>query len=112
MFYERLQQLCKKKGTSVSKMLKELGLSTGSTGNWKKGQFPKGDVLIKIADYLDTSIDYIVSGKFKSNLKEDELYLIKIYQKTPERAKYKVICDFEKIIDEEIEKIALEKGIV
>ncbi len=52
MFYERLQQLCKKQGTSVSKMLKELGLSTGSTGNWKKGQLPKGDVLIKIANYL------------------------------------------------------------
>lgn len=112
MFYERLQQLCKKQGTSVSSMLKTLGLSTGSTGNWKKGQLPKGDVLAKIADYLNTSIDYIVFGEFRTDLKEDELNLIKIYQKTPERAKYKVTCDFERIVNEEIEKLALEKDIV
>lgn len=112
MFYERLQLLCKKQGTSVSKMLKELGLSTGSTGNWKKGQLPKGDVLAKIANYLNTSIDYIVFGEFRNNLKDDEVKLIKLYRKTPERAKYKVICDLENIINSEIEKLALEKESV
>ncbi|MDE5584119.1 MAG: helix-turn-helix domain-containing protein [Ruminococcus sp.] len=103
-FYERLREICKKKGTTVTNMLSKLGISTGSTGNWKKGQLPKGDILIKIADYLNTSIDYILFGEFRSDLNSDEKQLVELYRITPERAKYKVICDMEKIVQEEIRK--------
>lgn len=109
MFYERLRSLCKERGTSVSNMLNELGLSTGSTGNWKKGQLPKGDVLAKIADYLDTSIDYIIFGEYRNDLTDEEKRLLELYKSAPDRAKYKVVCDFERIVTEEIEKLAREK---
>ena len=105
MFYERLQMLCKERNTSVTNMLNELGLSTGSTGNWKKGQLPKGDILVKIADYLNTSIDYIILGEYGYDLSDDEKTLLALYRKTPERAKYKVLCDFERITNDEIKKI-------
>jgi|GEM_PF-779469 len=104
MFYERKQQLCRERNTSVSSMLKELGLSTGSTGNWKRGQLPKGDVLQKIAVYLDTSIDFIVSGEYRTGLTEEEQYLVSLYRSVPDRAKYKVVCDFERIAAEERSK--------
>lgn len=104
MFYERIQQLCREHNTSVSSMLKDLGLSTGSTGNWKRGQLPKGDVLQKIAEYLDTSIDYIVTGKYRTGLTEEEQYLVSLYRSVPDRAKYKVVCDFERIAAEERSK--------
>ncbi|MBR1421973.1 MAG: helix-turn-helix domain-containing protein [Ruminococcus sp.] len=110
MFYERLQHLCKERGTTVSNMLKDLGLSTGSTGNWKKGQLPKGDILVRIAEYLDYSIDFLVSGEYKTDLKVDEFQLIELYRAAPERAKYKLLCDFEQSVNEEIEKFAKEKG--
>ena len=90
-------------------MLTEIGLSTGSTGAWKKGQLPKGDALVKIADYLNTSIDYIVFGEYRDDLTDDEKKLIELYKSTPERAKYKVLCDFEKIVEEEINKLEKEK---
>ncbi len=106
MFYERLQALCKEKNTSISAMLKELGLSTGSTGNWKRGQLPKGDVLGKIAEYLDTSVDFLIFGEYRTNLNEDQLRLLELYESTPERAKYKVLCDFEEIVNREIQKMA------
>ncbi len=109
MFYERLQSLCKERGTSVSGMLKDLGLSTGSTGNWKKGLLPKGEILIKIADYLDTSVDYILFGAYRSDLTEDEEKLLALYRTAPERARYKILCDLERIVNEEIEKLAREK---
>ena len=109
-FYERLHFLCKERNTTVSHMLNELGLSTGSTGAWKKGQLPKGDALAMIADYLNTSIDYIIYGEYRSDLSDDEKKLVGLYRQTPERAKYKVLCDFEKIVDEEIDKFAKEKG--
>lgn len=90
-------------------MLQDLELSTGNTGNWKKGQFPKGDALIKIAEYLDTSIDFIVFGENGRGLSDEEKRLLKLYEMTPERAKYKVLCDMERIVEEEIEKFSKEK---
>lgn len=86
-------------------MLQELGLSTGSTGNWKRGQLPKGDILVKIANYLNTSIDYIIFGEYRNNLNEDQIKLLELYESVPEKAKYKVLCDFEEIVSEEIKKI-------
>ena len=107
-FYERINQLCKNKDTTVSGMLKELGLSTGSTGNWKKGQLPKGDILVMIAEYLQTSIDYIVNGEYKYDLTDDEMQLLEVYKSVPERAKYKVLCDLENIADAEKKKLSPE----
>lgn len=109
MFYDRLRALCKEKGTSLSAVLKELGLSTGSTGSWKRGQLPKGDILASLAEYLDTSIDYIIFGEYKTDLTDDEKKLVELYRTTPERAKYKVLCDIDAMITEEIEKYAKEK---
>lgn len=108
MFYERLREICKERGTTVTNMLSKLGIATGSTGNWKKGQLPKGDILIKIADYLNTSIDYILLGEFRSDLTNEEKQLVELYRLTPERAKYKVICDMERIVQEEIKKFSAE----
>lgn len=108
MFYTRLKKICQEKGTTITGMLKELNLSTGSTGNWKKGQLPKGEVLVLIADYLDTSIDYLIQGEYKSDLSEDEKKIIELYRNTPERAKYKVMCDVEKIVQEEIDRFEAE----
>ncbi|MBO5104360.1 MAG: helix-turn-helix domain-containing protein [Ruminococcus sp.] len=89
-------------------MLSNLGIATGSTGNWKRGSLPNGDVLMKIADYLDTSIDYILLGEFRSDLNSDEKQLVELYRITPDRAKYKVICDMERIVQEEIRKFSAE----
>ena len=107
-FYERLRFICKEKGTTVTNMLSNLGIATGSTGNWKRGSLPNGDVLMKIADYLDTSIDYILLGEFRSDLNSDEKQLVELYRITPDRAKYKVICDMERIVQEEIRKFSAE----
>ena len=105
-FYERLRGICKERGTTVTNMLGKLGIATGSTGNWKRGSLPKGDILIKIADYLNTSIDYILLGEYRSDLDSDEKRLIELYRLTPERAKYKVLCDMENIVQEEIQKFS------
>ena len=108
-FYNRLRTLCKEHNTNVSAMLKELGMSTGCTGNWSKGQLPKGEALAMISKHLNTSIDYIVFGEYRYDLSDDVVKLIKLYQSTPERAKYKLLCDFEEMVNEEIEKLAKEK---
>ena len=86
-------------------MLSELGLSTGCTGNWKKGQLPKGDILAKIADYLNTSIDYIVFGEYRTGLSDEEKELVDLFKSVPDKAKYKILCDFDEIVKKEKEKL-------
>ncbi|MDE7293522.1 MAG: hypothetical protein K2N72_03765 [Oscillospiraceae bacterium] len=104
-FYERLRQLCGEQNTTVTKMLHEVGLSSANTGYWKKGQLPKGDALLKISDYLHVSIDLLLTGKILSDLNEDEIRLVEIYRSVPEKAQYKVLCDFENACQKEIEKL-------
>ena len=74
-------------------MLQELNLSTSSTGSWKKGMLPKGEILKLISDYLDISVDYLLFGneKFKPISDEDVLLLEK-YHKLSEMDKGK-ICE-------------------
>jgi len=60
MFYERLDAICSRKGMTVSALVKSLGLSTSKVTAWKNGTVPKGETLVKIADYLDLPLDYIL----------------------------------------------------
>ena len=47
MFYDNLRAVCAEKGTTVTTVLKELHMSTGSTGKWKEGSIPKIDTVMK-----------------------------------------------------------------
>lgn len=61
MFWERFSYLCelnRKKPTPVGR---EIGISSGVVSTWKKeGYIPSGEMLIKIANYFNCSIDYLV----------------------------------------------------
>lgn len=56
MFYQRLHEICKQKGTTVTRMVKEIGLSSANLSNWKNGRLPKTEIAFKIAEYLEVSI--------------------------------------------------------
>ena len=104
-FYERLRNICSEKNTTVTKVLHEIGLSSANTGYWKKGQLPKGDALLKISEYLNVSIDLLLTGEYTTDLNDDENKLVSFYRSVPDKAKYKVLCDFEEICRIEIDKL-------
>lgn len=60
MFWEKFQYLSELKGMKPHAVLKELEISSGSANNWKKGTIPNGEILKKIADYFDVSIDSLL----------------------------------------------------
>lgn len=60
MFWEKFQYLSKIKGIKPHAVLKELEISSGSANNWKKGTIPNGEILKKIADYFEVSIDSLL----------------------------------------------------
>ena len=59
MFYNQLEDLCKKNNLTVTALLKELGLSTSKGTAWKGGSIPKYDTLKLIADYFNVSVSYL-----------------------------------------------------
>ena len=63
MDYARLEQLCSDKKISVSKLAETVGISKGNTSTWKKGGNPSIDVLIKMAEALDCSVDYLLGNE-------------------------------------------------
>ena len=60
-FYETIKEICnRKKNITLTEMVKALELSTSMPTNWKRGIIPNGETLIKLADYLGVSIDYLL----------------------------------------------------
>ncbi len=59
MFWDRFYALCIEKGIKPNPLGKQLGISSGIISHWKDGGMPNGDNVIKIADALDCSVDYL-----------------------------------------------------
>ncbi len=67
MFYDRLKELCNKKGIKPSRVAIECGFSKGTVSHWKNdGTIPQRDLLIKIAAYFGVTVDYLL-GKEETN---------------------------------------------
>lgn len=61
MFYEKLLQICDVKNISVTKLVEELGLSSGNLSKWKSGGKPRSDTLIKITERLGVPVAYFLN---------------------------------------------------
>ena len=59
MFYEIVNNLCKERKTTITRMAEDIGLSNAAPTSWRKGAVPKLTTLEKIADYFDVSVDYL-----------------------------------------------------
>ena len=61
MFWERFYNLCLEKDTKPNPVAKKIGISSGIVTKWKnEDTLPNGETLLKIADYFDVSVDYLL----------------------------------------------------
>ena len=61
---QRIEQLLKEKGISRNKMSEDIGIGNSTFYTWqKRGSVPKGEILQKIAQYLDTTTDYLLGNE-------------------------------------------------
>ena len=60
--YNKIKILCKEKGTSVHAMEKELGFGGGTISRWKNSN-PGLEKILKIANYLDVSVEFLTDFK-------------------------------------------------
>jgi transcriptional regulator with XRE-family HTH domain len=97
MFAERLKELRKSKKITQEKLADIIGVERSSIGKYEspsKPVIPSTDIQIKLADYFDVTVDYLLGRKEKPSEKTDDL-------------SDKIIKTF-KGLDAENQKIALE----
>lgn len=59
MLYDKIKNMCKDKGTSVSALEKKLGFGNGTITKWN-GVAPNAYNLKKVADYFGKPIEYFL----------------------------------------------------
>ena len=62
--YERITNLCKEQGKTITQLEAESGLSQRTIGRWNNNK-PAVDKVAKVASALGTTIDYLVTGEKK-----------------------------------------------
>lgn len=60
MIYDKIKQICKERGISVSALEKEAGLSNGIISKWNKSS-PNVDNLQAVAKILKVKVDKLIS---------------------------------------------------
>lgn len=59
-FYERYSALCKEIGKTPTGVGAELSIDRATINYWKNNHVPKTKALLKISNYFDVSVDYLL----------------------------------------------------
>lgn len=105
MFYDRLNELCKENGTTISVVsTRDLHCSNSTATGWKKGASPNSSVVIAAAELFNVSTDYLLgltdirrptanAGDQCPEFSEDELFLLEKLRNTDtETGQRAMIC--------------------
>lgn len=60
MFIDRLKKLCNDRGISPYKACTDVGLNRAAVAKWKNGSKPNGATAIRLAEYFNVSVDYLL----------------------------------------------------
>ena len=62
MFFDKYEKLCKEIGKTPTGVAVELGIGRATVSYWRNGNTPKQEILNKIAEYFDVSVDYLIGN--------------------------------------------------
>lgn len=80
----RIKELRKEKGIKQIELCKVLGISQGNLSNWENGVYePDKTSLVKMADYFDVSVDYLLGRDEISTPNYRNVYPLDPYIKLP-----------------------------
>jgi repressor LexA len=77
MFFNTFAKLCTEIGKSPTAVGAELGLTSGTVSNWKKGGKPSPSALKKIADYFGVSVDTLLDSSRPSTPTVSNIFPVK-----------------------------------
>ena len=58
--YDRIKYLCARDNITIAKLETDLGFGTSSIKKWEKTSSPSVNKLVKVADYFNVSLDYLM----------------------------------------------------
>lgn len=76
---ERIQSEISKKGISIKALEKEIGLGNGTIKRWDNSS-PQCNKIQLVANYLQVSLEWLITGKECNNLTKEEAELIIAYR--------------------------------
>ena len=80
-FVLRIDSVLKKLNLKRASLCSDLGLSSTAITDWaRRGTVPAGDICLKIADFLNVSVIWLITGK-EEGMSHEEKKLLTIYQK-------------------------------
>ena len=100
---ERLQAIVKERGTNFKQLEVDCGLGNGVIRRWDV-QSPRLDKLVKVADYLNVSLDYLVYGRSISEFSEGREPVLG--SKAAQEAQ-SLMCDGSPLEEEEADLVAM-----
>lgn len=108
-FRENLNRICKEKGTTLTRVVKELGISSSKVTAINKGSIPSEEMLLNFSKHLGCSVmDFFYDGEDGQDLlievtparnDEDLKDLLRIYSQLSRRDKHEFMSmayEFEK----------------
>lgn len=112
----RILSLIEEAGMTDSALCQKLSLGNGSVGKWRSGrQRPSLDAIIKISQYFNVSIDYLVFGTYSptekesrdntinNKLSENDIFLLKTYHRLPVEKQHEFLGEligYQKALDD------------
>lgn len=99
MFWNVYSSLCSSNDTSPSAVAIAIGLSNSIATKWKNGAYPSGDILVKLSEYFNVSVDYLLGLDTEPNrkiqLSEDKQRLLKMYDLLTDMEKGEILGELK-----------------
>ena len=91
-FKDNLNKICKDNGTTLTAVIKELGISSSKVTAINHGSLPKEDMLLALAKHLNCSVmDFFADEEPKENTlpqDDDEDDILRVYRNLDRREKH------------------------
>lgn len=110
-FAQNINRICRTKGTTLTAVVRGLGLSSSKVSRWNDGSLPKEEVMMLLAKALDCSVMDFFDDEGDLNqppdqpslLDEDEEDIIRVFRTLSRRDRHdfmSMVYDLERRTDE------------
>ena len=96
-FKENINRICKEQGTTLTALVKSMGLSTSKVSRWNEGALPKEELMVMLANKLNCSVmDFFADEEDldpapPNPRDEDEEDILRVYRALSRRNKHEIM---------------------
>lgn len=96
-FNEIIKKELLKQNKQQKDLAKYIGIPTATVHSWTKGSNPKVEHLIKIAEFLNVSLDYLLTGEKQNTVQEETTELVELFKELEIEKQIKALSSVIKI---------------